>query len=300
MEISIMKRRAFTKLAGLSAIAISTTGFIRFNGTSYEGDCESSTDILGPFYRPDSPVRNNLVIEGSPGEIVELSGVVRHKDCRTPYKGAKVELWHCSFEEVYDNHSEEYRYRGTTFCDENGKYRFITQMPVPYDAGGGNYRPAHFHLLISAPGYQYFITQIYFSGDPYLEEDHFSASPAAAGRTLEVKEEGGTKKVTFDVNMNDRLRASTAALDKIVGVYQHENKRKSIEFFKKDRLLWMKNEVFGEKFDYVGHNQFEYAGLPAGMFWTLRFDLQEDGSVKLTETISEENIRKKENLYTKG
>jgi hypothetical protein len=58
--------------------------------------------------------------------------------------------------------------------------------------------------------------------------------------------------------------------------------------------------VFGEKFDYVGNNQFAYPGLPPGMFWTLRFELQEDGSVRLTETISEENIRKKVNLYTKG
>ncbi len=86
-----MKRRTFTKLTGLSAIAISTTGFIKFNGESYIGDCETTTDILVPFYRPDSPMRDNLVVEGIPGEMVELSGVVRHKDCTTPYKNAKIE-----------------------------------------------------------------------------------------------------------------------------------------------------------------------------------------------------------------
>ena len=157
-----MNRRKFTKLISLSAIAVSTPGFIQFNGKFFEGDCETTTDILGPFYRPNSPVRNNLVIEGTPGDIIELSGIVRHKDCLTPYKNAKVELWHCSAEEVYDNDSDDYRYRGTIYCDADGKYKFTTQMPVPYDAGGGEIRPAHFHLMISAAGYQSLITQIYF------------------------------------------------------------------------------------------------------------------------------------------
>ena len=91
-----MKRREFAKLTGLSIIAVSTTGFIKFNGENYVGDCKTSSDILGPFYRPDSPVRNNLVIKDLPGEITELSGTIRHKNCTTGYKNAKIELWHCS------------------------------------------------------------------------------------------------------------------------------------------------------------------------------------------------------------
>lgn len=286
-----MKRRAFTKLAGLGAVAVSASGFIRFNGRSYEGDCETTSDILGPYYRPDSPVRENLVIADMPGEVMELSGIVKHKDCTTPYKGAKVEIWHCSAYEVYDNDSDEFRYRGTTYCDENGNYRFFTQMPVPYDAGGGYYRPAHFHLLISAPHYQQLVTQIYFTGDPHLEEDPYSALPEATGRIIKVNEANGMKKVTFDIIMKDRLLASTSALDKIVGVYARKGEGKKIEFFKKDQLLWIKNGVFGEKFDYVGNNQFVYAGFsPAsGSAWKLNFDLQKDGIITLAETIVEEN-----------
>ena len=60
-----MQRRNFIKNASLCVVAVSATGFIRFNGTGYEGDCETTTDVLGPFYCPDSPVRNNLVIEGN-------------------------------------------------------------------------------------------------------------------------------------------------------------------------------------------------------------------------------------------
>ena len=98
-----MKRRQFIVSTALTAIAFSASGFVRFNGVNFEGDCETTTDILGPFYRPESPVRSNLIIPGDSGLIVELSGTIKHNDCITPYKNAKIELWHCDSEGVYDN-----------------------------------------------------------------------------------------------------------------------------------------------------------------------------------------------------
>lgn len=293
-----MKRRTFTKIAGLSAVAATTTGFIKFNGHSYVGDCETTSDILGPFYRPNSPVRNNLVIEEEAGVLTELTGIVRHKDCSTPYKGAKIELWHCSAKEVYDNETSEFRYRGTTFCDENGKYHFTTQMPVPYDAGGGNYRPAHFHLLISAPGYQNLITQIYFVGDPYLESDESSGDKAAENRILDIEEIDGTNRITFDCNMNDKLMASYSALDKIVGTYSDVSKEKEVIFFQKDGLLWGKNEVFGRAYDYLGNNEFGYGGMPSGNYDKYYFELQGNDGVRLVRT-SKWGEKEKTTLYNK-
>ena len=294
-----MKRREFTKLAGLSAIAISTSGFIKFNGLSYTGDCETTTDILGPFYRPDSPVRNNLVIEGTKGDIIELSGMVRHKDCQTAYKNAKVELWHCSGEEIYDNDSEEYLYRGTSYADADGKYKFTTQMPVPYDAGGGLIRPAHFHLMVSAPGYQSLITQIYFMGDPYLEKDISSSSPKAELRILNISEVSGIKKVVFDCNMNDRLKASYSSLQKIVGKYKNDHNDEVLEFFEKDNLLWKKNEVYGVSFEYVGENRFEYGGMPSGLYEKLYFNIKNDGSVEVKLTSLWEEGNKIDKTFSK-
>lgn len=281
-----MKRRAFTKLTGLSAIAITTTGFVKFNGESYVGDCETTTDILGPFYRPDSPVRDNLVVKGMPGDLVELSGVVRHKDCSTLYKNAKIELWHCSSEEVYDNDSEDYLYRGTTHCDENGKYSFKTQMPVPYDVGDGTIRPAHFHMMISAPGYQSLVTQIYFTGDPYLEKDASSASEEAKNRVLEVGKEDGMLKVVFDCNMNDKLKVSYNSLAQIIGKYKNDKTGKMRELFERDGLLWIKNEVFGESFDYVGENKFEYPGMVEGTYRKIQLNLKQKDATKFTLTTS--------------
>lgn len=293
-----MKRRAFTKLTGLSAVAITTTGFIKFNGESYIGDCETTSDILGPFYRPNSPVRDNLIIEGMPGDLVELSGVVRHKDCTTPYKNAKIELWHCSSEEVYDNETDEYRYRGTTHCDEDGKYSFKTQMPVPYDVGDGTIRPAHFHMMVSAPGYQSLVTQIYFTGDPYVEKDATASLAEAKNRILEVSKKNGMLKVFFECNMSESLKASYDSLSKITGRYKNKDTGKEREVFARNGLLWLKNEVFGKSFDYVGNNTFEYAGLPEGTYKKLKFSFEENATKLQFMTFEEDGI-KKEVSYTK-
>lgn len=279
-----MQRRNFIKDTALCAVAISASGFIRFDGNRYVGDCETTTDILGPFYRPDSPVRNNLVINGDPGNLVELSGIIKHKDCITPYKKAKIELWHCNSNGVYDNASDKYLYRGTTYCDAKGHYLFKTILPVPYDAGGA-IRPAHFHLMITAEGYQPLVTQLYFSGDPQITKDASSSSPTAKRRILDVQTlNDGTKKVLFDVSMSDSLAAEPAAIDKLTGVYTDvKDKTKKAEFFKKNNVLWMKNEVFGVNLEYIGNNTFQYPGTPPGMHWSFRFEILASGSVKLTQ-----------------
>ena len=139
-----MQRRDFIKNTTLCAVAVSATGFISFDGKKYIGDCETTSDILGPFYRPNSPLRKSLVIKGAKGDLIELSGVIQNSDCITPCKNAKVELWHCDGTGIYDNSSDEFRYRGTTYSDDKGHYYFNTILPVPYDAGGGLIRPAHF------------------------------------------------------------------------------------------------------------------------------------------------------------
>jgi len=50
-----MKRRLFLKNTAISAVAISAYGLVSFSGDQFVGDCETTSDILGPFYRPDSP-----------------------------------------------------------------------------------------------------------------------------------------------------------------------------------------------------------------------------------------------------
>lgn len=295
-----MQRRAFIKNTALCAVAVSTCGFIRFDGERYVGDCESTTDILGPFYRPGSPVRSNLRIKGDQGIPVELSGTIFHNDCKTPFHKARIELWHCSPGAVYDNSSDQFRYRGTAFTDSKGKYGFQTILPVPYDAGGF-IRPAHFHLMITAEGYQSFVTQLYFAGDKHIAKDPYASSPKAKRRILAVSNtSNGTKKVTYDVSLGTRLVAEPAAIDRLAGVYRDEqDANRQWEFFKKDDLLWLKNEVFGQSYEYIGENTFQYPGLSHPMSQVLRFELLTGGGIKVTRTVVDEKGKTRTNVALK-
>ena len=295
-----MQRRSFLKDAALGAVAITATGFIRFNGSKYIGDCETTTDILGPFYRPGSPLRTNLVIAGDPGTKILLSGTVKHDDCITPFKNAKVEIWHCSAEREYDNTTDEFRYRGTMFTDEKGKYYFNTILPVPYSIGDGVYRPAHYHLMITADGYQPLVTQLYFTGDAYLSKDPSSASPTAKKRILEVQSlPDQSKQVLFDISLSKKLDAEISGAQPVASVrslrkfaFNLKNRaplfqqrprsaERVVDFFRNGKELWLKNEVFGMNLEYAGDNSFKS---PLGEYDELfKFELQSADKVKLYE-----------------
>ena len=289
-----MERRNFIKNTALCAVAVTASGFIRFDGKKYVGDCETTTDILGPFYRPGSPVRSSLVVKGEAGDAINLSGIVTHKDCSTPYKNARVELWHCSSKGEYDNASDAFKYRGTVYTDDQGRYSFDTILPVPYDIGGGNFRPAHFHMMISAEGYQSLVTQLYFTGDPHIAKDESSSSTTAKKRILDIQQgPGGTKKVQYNVGMSEVLLVEPASMDKLLGTYISEKDPKDqMTFFAKDKTLWMKNELYGMNFNYIGDNSFQYPGIANGSSWTLHFEILSSGAVKLTQTsINEKGVK---------
>lgn len=284
-----MRRSTFIKNASLSAVAFSVTGFVRFDGKRYVGDCETTSDVLGPYYRPDSPWRNNLVIKGEKGDLVELSGKIKHDDCETPYKNAKIELWHCDGNGVYDNESPDFKYRGTSYADQEGNYSFKTILPVPYGQGD-NYRPAHFHLMISADGYQPLVTQLYFVGDPWLEKDSLSSSPTAKRRILKVQNQSdGSKKVAFDISMTKKLAAEPETLNRLAGIYIGEkdvNNKK--ELFRKDNQLWIKGDKingmpFGQSLEYISNNTFTISGVPPQYLYNIVFEIMPSGVVKMKE-----------------
>jgi catechol 1,2-dioxygenase len=277
-----MQRRTFIKDTTLTAMAVSAAGFIRFNGKNFEADCETTTDILGPFYRPDAPMRSDMRIKGDKGQPVELSGQVKHKDCVTALKGATVELWHCSADGVYDNDSPDFKYRAKTHCDDKGNYSFKTVLPVPYDVGNGSIRPAHFHMLISAPGYQTLITQLYFTGDKNISKDPAASSPAAKRRILDIKDDdSGGKTVWFNVTMMEKLPADEAVINRLAGKYKKTD-GKIEELYKKDGMLWIKDASSingGYPLEYSGNNTFENYGSFESKF---QFTIQSNGSVQLS------------------
>lgn len=272
-----MKRRNFVKKSAMTAFSVAAFGAINWNGKSFEGDSVTTTDILGPFYRPGSPMRSNLIPPGSTGEVMNLSGMVFQKDGKTPLSNALIEAWQCDEHEKYDNTSDDYRFRGAVKTGNDGKYQFKTIIPVPYK-DGETWRPAHVHFRISSADHQDLITQIYFKGDPHIEKDPAAASSKAVKRILEIKKNANKEsEVKFDVVMGKSFPLDDTGYRKITGLYQLKNGM--AEFNREDDLLLMKyNGQLMEGLTYIGNNTFE-GGLG---YVKVKFEILSDGGVKAT------------------
>jgi hydroxyquinol 1,2-dioxygenase len=148
----------------------------------------TESTVLGPFYvtgAPEMPLGANIA-EGVTGEPTYFSGRVRASDGK-PIAAATLDLWSTDGEGWYDvqlKQSESMRARGKIKTDADGRYRFWTIKPVSYPIptdgpvgkmllkmGRHPYRPAHTHMIVSAPGYEPVTTHVFVESDPYLESD---------------------------------------------------------------------------------------------------------------------------------
>lgn len=128
----------------MSVFAISFPGLPEW--TACAATCmPTEEDALGPFYKPNTPVRSSV------GKGYVLQGVVRSsKDCAI-IPGALIELWLAGPDGGYDD-----AHRATVIADASGAYRFESNVPPPYYG-----RPPHIHLRISAKGFKTLVTQHY-------------------------------------------------------------------------------------------------------------------------------------------
>lgn len=276
-----MKRRTFIKNSSLTALSISAFGTVQWNGKSFVGDTATTTDILGPFYRPGAPMRSDIIPPDSKGIPMNLTGTIFKEDGKTPLNNVFVEIWQCDENEHYDNTSDSYLFRGAIKTGKNGKYAFKTIVPVPYKANANDeasWRPAHIHMRVSVAEQQDLITQIYFTGDKYNDTDTSASSPQAVNRILNiVKNSSGENAVTFDVVMSKEFPLDKEVYNKITGLYKMDSGN-TIEFIKNDDLLFMKrNGLLIASLKYIGNNTFE-----AGTGSTkVTFELFEKGGTKV-------------------
>jgi catechol 1,2-dioxygenase len=280
-----MKRRIFIQKSALTAMSISAFGAIQWNGKTFVGNSPTTTDILGPFYRPGAPMRENIAAPDSIGSPMTLAGTIFKEDGRTALKDALVEVWQCGENALYDNVSDAYFFRGAAKTAGDGKYSFKTVVPVPYKArpdDEASWRPAHIHMRVSIPGLQDLITQIYFKGGKYNSSDKWSSSPAAANRILEiVKNPSGGNAVTFDVVLAGEIPLDPSVYGKITGLY-HVGNDSTVEFMRSDDLLFMKrNGQLSSALKYIGNNTFEGGGTG---FPKVTFELLPEGRSKAVVT----------------
>ncbi len=255
-KINNMERRHFFRKTGMAAFSIGTLGNISWDGKQYVGDSPTTTDILGPYYRPGSPMRADIIPKGSTGKVMNLSGTVYGADGKTPLKDVLIEAWQCDEHMTYDNTSDDYAFRGAVKSDAKGRYKFRTIIPVPYK-DGGDWRPAHIHMRVSSPHHQDLITQVYFKGDPHIAGDFAANTNSSASRILEIKSlASGEHDVHFDITLGTTLQLDDAGYRKVTGLYQL--KQGMAEFYREDDLLIMKlNGQIMEGMTYRGNNTFE-------------------------------------------
>jgi len=155
------------------------------------GEEPTSSSILGPFWSPNAPFRENgdtIIKSPHNGQPTLMHGVITDLDTKKPIPGAVIDIWQASSNGKYDfqdpENQEPNNLRGKFRCNEKGEYWFYCLKPTAYslptDGAAGAFfkaldrhpmRPAHIHLMITAEGYKPVTTQLYPRDDPYVTND---------------------------------------------------------------------------------------------------------------------------------
>lgn len=145
--------------------------------------------VLGPFHTAGSPWHDNPadLVRGNAGERVCLEGRVIDTEGQ-PLTQATLDFWQNADNGLYwqvDPAQPSDNLRCRLQVDGEGRYRITTIRPQPYciptdgpvwhelvgPAKRTPWRPAHFHVIVAAPGHQSLITEIFDAQDPYLAGD---------------------------------------------------------------------------------------------------------------------------------
>jgi protocatechuate 3,4-dioxygenase beta subunit len=161
-------RRGFLKAAGALVAGLSLGGVAFAQQLDPAPACRDNAaptirQTEGPFFKPRSPERSELIEPGMTGQPIEITGYVLTRSCK-PVARAQIDVWQADAAGNYDNAG--FRLRGHQFTDADGRYRLRTVVP-----GGYVGRARHIHVKVQAPGGRVLTTQIYFPGDGANQRD---------------------------------------------------------------------------------------------------------------------------------
>ncbi|MDB9707483.1 hydroxyquinol 1,2-dioxygenase [Planktotalea frisia] len=148
----------------------------------------TSSSVLGPFHVSGAPP---LAYGGDMkrhygGPMLLAEGVIKDT-AGNPIAGAQIDIWQTAPNGLYasqDQEQDTYSFHGLMTVGEDGKYAFTTVKPVEYTVpsdgpvgdilracGRHPWRPSHLHYIVTAPGFQPLVTEIFPDNDPYLDQD---------------------------------------------------------------------------------------------------------------------------------
>lgn len=146
------------------------------------------SSVLGPFHNHDSLIRPNGsdLTDGQAGDRVWLHGRVLDVH-QQAIAGAQIDFWQNADNGLYpaqDPAQDPQNLRCKIICDDQGGFSLLTIRPHPYTvptdgpvgallaASNRNiWRPAHFHIIVSAPGYVGLVTELFPAGSDYIDND---------------------------------------------------------------------------------------------------------------------------------
>ena len=106
---------------------------------SESGEKPTSSSILGPFWSPNAPFRENgstIIQSPHQGEVALMYGVIRDLDTKNPISGAVLDIWQASSNGKYDFQDPENQVdnnlRGKFRANEKGEYHFYCLRPTAY------------------------------------------------------------------------------------------------------------------------------------------------------------------------
>ena len=129
----------------------------------HDGDDATLRQTEGPYFKPSSPERAELLEAGMAGQPIELVGLVLSRACK-PIAGALLDFWQADDKGHYDNSG--FRLRGHQFSDAEGRYRLRGIVPGIYPG-----RTRHIHVKVQPAGGRVLTTQLYFPGEVQNRSD---------------------------------------------------------------------------------------------------------------------------------
>ena len=165
-----------------------------------EGGTEST--VLGPFWAAASPLRGygESIVEVPSGEPAWVYGRVLDV-AGAPIPGAELDVWQNGDDRMYavqNPDAPEFNLRGRFSARADGSYAFLGVRPVDYTipddgpvgrmlaaTGRHPWRPAHVHLIVTAPGYETLVTHVFDAESAYLDSDAvFGVKPSLVRRFI--------------------------------------------------------------------------------------------------------------------
>jgi protocatechuate 3,4-dioxygenase beta subunit len=180
-DISTPSRSEFTLLSDVLGLS-SLVDLLAARPGATEGS------VLGPFHTRGSPWVDNgsNLIRDNAGEPVLIQGRVTDIDGQ-PLANATIDFWQNADNGMYwqiDDSQPQDNLRCQVRVQADGSFELATIRPRPYlvptDGPVGEllrvshrdaWRPAHFHIIVEAPGYRSLITEVFDEADPWVDKD---------------------------------------------------------------------------------------------------------------------------------